>query len=284
MHFDELGGYWACVTPPQLGKPIRFDRRPVPFDDDPADCPFCPGNEAACGIETARRGQPWQVRAVENRWPVTERHEVVVLTPDHHGGIYAMGASQWALAFDLMAERVATMPGGDALVFVNHGREAGASLPHAHAQIVGFDPPHAAPAAERTACAAGRCVLCRIGHSPPPTTVHAPDHATGGWVTWVPPAPRLGGEIRVAAGDHGGTWDAAGLGAALADVLAAIAAAAGPVACNLVVHAWRGGHLHLHVYPRFETMTVYDLGWGVPVCLIDTDDWVARLRAGWPTG
>jgi hypothetical protein len=84
--------------------------------------------------------------------------------------------------------------------------------------------------------------------------------------------------VRIAPRTHAGTWDPPGLAGALAGVLGAVHAAVGPVAVNLVVHAWPGGHHHAHVFPRLGEITVYDLGWGVPVCLIDTDEWAARLR------
>lgn len=126
-----------------------------------ANCPFCPGNEEA-DLEVARfpGNAPWQVRIVGNRYPalthtvMLEReysglvrrisgvgyHEVIVESPVHNTcAALESGASltcvfqafidrAWAVQSDSRIEYI--------LFFKNHGRQAGASLRHPHAQMM----------------------------------------------------------------------------------------------------------------------------------------------------
>lgn len=131
-------------------------------------CPFCEGNEHQTppevlsyrGPNTMRNERGWWVRVVPNKFPAlriegqtrrmaegmydmmsgTGAHEVVIEHPDHNMDLADMPNKQieeilWAyrertieLHKDLRFRYI--------LIFKNHGREAGASLEHAHSQII----------------------------------------------------------------------------------------------------------------------------------------------------
>ena len=126
-------------------------------------CPFCTGNEEMTPptIATWPTEQDWQVRVVENLFPVLSqqqigsslhfglqkvidgygRHEVVI---DHHNhGIQLgdMSLDHIAGMFGMFRDRMNAIYHSDhrikyVLVFKNFGAAAGASIAHSHSQIV----------------------------------------------------------------------------------------------------------------------------------------------------
>ena len=131
----------------------------------PAACPFCPGHESETPPETCRAGDGdadapgWRIRVVPNLYPIvgapeagdaTGAHEVVVLCPDHDRDLAALDDDQVTELFVVLRDRVRfhyEHGRAFASVFVNHGRGAGASIEHPHAQIVAPDRPSEAVAA-----------------------------------------------------------------------------------------------------------------------------------------
>jgi UDPglucose--hexose-1-phosphate uridylyltransferase len=93
------------------------------------------------------RGQP----ALFSARPATGAHEVIVNSPLPHGSLVELGVEQLETAMGVWRERMRAHAEHAEYVhvIVNEGREAGASLPHTHAQLyaLGFVP--AAVARER---------------------------------------------------------------------------------------------------------------------------------------
>lgn len=126
-----------------------------------ANCPFCPGNEER-DLEVNRfpAEGPWQVRIVGNRYPaltnttLLEReynglvrrisgvgyHEVIVESPLHNTCTAlesAAGLTQVFHSFIKRAWEIQSDPRIEYILFFkNHGRGAGASLRHPHAQMM----------------------------------------------------------------------------------------------------------------------------------------------------
>ena len=126
-----------------------------------ANCPFCPGNEEI-DLEVARfpNGTPWQVRIVGNRYPALthaanlEReysglvrritgvgyHEVIVESPVHNTCAALESETSLASVFQAFIDRAWEVQNDPRieyiLFFKNHGRQAGASLRHPHAQMM----------------------------------------------------------------------------------------------------------------------------------------------------
>ena len=81
----------------------------------------------------------WQVRVVPNLYPAFEHQEVVVHTPRHVRSIAELTDDELApIAAAWHQRREAARAAGFAhpYLLVNEGREAGASLPHSHSQLV----------------------------------------------------------------------------------------------------------------------------------------------------
>jgi UDPglucose--hexose-1-phosphate uridylyltransferase len=152
--------------------PIDKHRTKVPKKVDP----FAVGNEAITGQELWAAGpedrQPntpgWQVRVIPNKFPITDHHEVVILSPDPTQDLDRMSRKQVERIIQAYLVRTkAHEPKGNVLVFCNHGPQAGASISHPHAQIIVF--PAVPPATQAEVDAVGQyykkhgdCLYCRM--------------------------------------------------------------------------------------------------------------------------
>jgi UDPglucose--hexose-1-phosphate uridylyltransferase len=126
-------------------------------------CPFCSGNEEMTPpeISTYPEGEDWQVRIVENLYPVLGddrpsadfsfglqqtidgygRHEVIIDHNQHGISLHEMSEAHLAMLFGAYRDRMAELYRNDerlryVLVFKNFGPAAGGSIPHTHSQII----------------------------------------------------------------------------------------------------------------------------------------------------
>ncbi len=103
-------------------------------------CPFCPGNESMTPPEVDRlpkNSTEWAVRVVPNKYPITDIHEVIILSTQHTKDFSLLSLEQAQLVMKMFFQRyVHHSLSGNVIIFGNHGEEAGASLPHPHAQLV----------------------------------------------------------------------------------------------------------------------------------------------------
>lgn len=126
-------------------------------------CPFCVGNEHMTppAIGAYPEGAPWQLRIVENLYPVLGddvenpnlsfglqqtidgygRHEVVIDHNKHGIAVHEMSDEHLALLFSTYRNRMQQLYQSNSrlryvLVFKNFGPAAGASIAHTHSQII----------------------------------------------------------------------------------------------------------------------------------------------------
>ncbi len=166
----------------------RTHERP---EHDPA-CPFCPGNEELdLEIDRAPATGHWSTRVVRNKYPAlaldgpltrafdgVERsitgvghHEILVENPFHNATLALMTDEEIYAVLEMYLRRgqmIARDPRVEQIVFFkNHGERAGASLPHAHSQIIGLpivpgDIRHRIEEARRFFDDTGQCVFCTM--------------------------------------------------------------------------------------------------------------------------
>ena len=211
----------------------------------------------------------WRVRVVPNLYPIvgtpaagdaTGAHEVVILCPDHGRDFANLDDDQATELFVVLRDRVRVhLADGRAFasVFVNHGRAAGASIEHPHAQIVAPDRPSESVVAmtERftTDLVAAELAAARRADL---VVVDGPAPA------WCPPASWSPYQLRVAhrstrarieeATDAELTVVARGT----RDALAAVASALPGAPYNVIVHTAPPGvparemHWHVEIVPR----------------------------------
>jgi len=163
---DPVIGRWVIIAPERAHRPDqiampRRTRRPGP-------CVFCNGQEnrdpneiyALRASGTAPNTPGWQVRVLPNKYPVLriegklERegvgmfdmitgvgaHEVIVETPDHNLDLVDLPEPHISNVIRTYRERMRDLGGDDrfkyVLIFKNQGYQAGATLEHAHSQLI----------------------------------------------------------------------------------------------------------------------------------------------------
>jgi UDPglucose--hexose-1-phosphate uridylyltransferase len=224
------------------------------------------------------------VRVVPNLYPAFERQEVVVSVPRHARSLaelddaeLACVAAAWqARAGTARRERFSYLH-----ALLNEGREAGASLPHSHTQLVWLRDVPDAVAAERMR--SGDCGVCDLLAR----TEHALDERDG-VLALVHPAGRLPYEVLIAPRKHEGDGFASErLPVALVLLAAAIRrlrAVEGAVPINAWLHtaplAGGDGHWHAELVPRLAVLAGIELGIGIYVNALPPEDAAAALRGG----
>jgi UDPglucose--hexose-1-phosphate uridylyltransferase len=242
------------------------------------------------------------VRVVPNLDPIvggddarpgaTGAHEVVVLSPDHDKSFAQLAPDQAVDVMRMLRDRVrAHTAAGHVYVqaFVNHGRAAGASIEHPHAQVVALDfvPPAVTGSLARYGDAGGDLVV--------DTAVSARHDERvvldGDVVVWCPYAPSAPYETTLAHRDAGAcfadaTDDQVGeVVRALQDVLTRVASVAGDPPYNVVIHSAPGRnmgdavfHWWIEVSPRLSLYAGFELGTGVLVATTPPEQAAAELR------
>jgi UDPglucose--hexose-1-phosphate uridylyltransferase len=173
LRIDPLSGLRTIVAAERAGRPggeLRAAERP-PLDGD--GDPFAEGHEDRTPPEVfalrpnggAPNGPGWSVRVVPNLYPALDAsadgtggddplaagrgepdlfasrpasgaHEVIVNAPDVVSSLADLAPAQVEVAMDVWRERMRAHPEAPYVhLIVNEGREAGASLPHTHAQL-----------------------------------------------------------------------------------------------------------------------------------------------------
>jgi UDPglucose--hexose-1-phosphate uridylyltransferase len=182
LRIDPLSGEKVILAAERASRPGGELRAQPAEPLDPARDPFAEGHEDQTPPEVfALRpdgGAPntpgWRVRVVPNLYPALApdaadpppeanrdlfaaqaargAHEVIVNGPQPVTTLLELGAEQLAAAVDIWRERIrAHADAAYVHVLVNERREAGASLPHTHAQLyaLGFVPSAVARERER---------------------------------------------------------------------------------------------------------------------------------------
>jgi UDPglucose--hexose-1-phosphate uridylyltransferase len=180
LRTDPLTGLRTIIASERDGRPGSGLSATAPEPIDPGEDPFAEGHEDRTPPELhALRpdggdadGPGWTVRVVPNLHPALTpegaepapesrpdlfaaraargRHEVIVNAPHPVQSLAELPAAQVAAAVEVWRERMRVHDGAAHVhVAVNERREAGASLPHTHAQLFALDFVPAAVARER---------------------------------------------------------------------------------------------------------------------------------------
>ena len=161
---DPLTGHRVIIAPERAQRPKQLG---TTTGADPAQpCPFCPGNENLTPPESwadrPRDSQPdrpgWSVRVVPNKYPAVDAddveadgqtanrsagagiHEVIIENAAHVANLAALDEIQFSKIFRAYRGRLRALRENRrwrfALIFKNQGERAGATLEHAHAQLL----------------------------------------------------------------------------------------------------------------------------------------------------
>jgi UDPglucose--hexose-1-phosphate uridylyltransferase len=163
---DPVLGRWVIIATERAKRPSDFDV--VRQKSHAESCVFCEGHEdetppeiyAVRAAGTAPNEPGWRVRVIPNKYPALDVkgdldregvgmvdmangigvHEVIVETPDHDEDMADLSAQQIAEVVATYRERIINLREDKrlkyVLIFKNQGRSAGASLEHAHSQLI----------------------------------------------------------------------------------------------------------------------------------------------------
>ena len=164
---DPVTGRWVIISTERRKRPndFRFERPRIIGREQ---CPFCPGHEELTPPEVlayrqnggAPNSRGWDVRVVPNKFPALQveggldregdgmfdrmngigAHEVIIETPDHDKTFASMSELEIERVLSAFRERVLDLKQDRRLryilVFKNQGATAGATLEHAHSQLI----------------------------------------------------------------------------------------------------------------------------------------------------
>jgi len=250
------------------------EKRPDVYDGGP--CPFCPGAESETPPEIARDGVPWRIRVFANRYPPTDVAEVIVESAKHDDSFDVLAADHARRVVELYFERYRALSAKSAYVciFKNHGRLAGASIPHLHSQLVGTPFVPLRPAREGDAFArAARCPLCDPREHPMiAETNHyrwiAPRGAQFAYQQWIIPK----------AHEHD-LIEPRELASLMQASVQAMKRISDPFNLAFVTFPHEGrGHWYLELFPRTAMIAGFEIGSGTFVNTISPEKTVEVLR------
>ncbi|MDD5703062.1 MAG: galactose-1-phosphate uridylyltransferase [Dehalococcoidales bacterium] len=164
---DSITSNWVVIATDRAKRPENFtqvDKEEAAAD---TDCPFCYGNEQMTPPEVMAYRAPdtepntpgWKVRIIPNKFPafVPEEtpkidrngvyvqmnaagaHEVIIYSPDHNKHLALLSNKETVSIVAAFRDRYIELKKDKnikyILFIVNHGKKAGASLEHPHAQL-----------------------------------------------------------------------------------------------------------------------------------------------------
>jgi UDPglucose--hexose-1-phosphate uridylyltransferase len=218
------------------------------------------------------------VRVVPNLYPAFEHQEVIVHTPRHARSLRELADDELAAVATAWHRRLAAAhEAGVAYphLLLNEGREAGASLPHSHSQIVWLRDTPPEVAAELPRLRKADCALCGLLKKG-----SALEIALEGELSLrVAPAGRVPYELLIAPATHEAEPDEEELLRLLRLVREAIRRlyeTEGPTPLNAWLHT--GEHWHVEILPRLTVFAGLELGAGLYVNWQPPEEAAARLR------
>ena len=322
---DPVTGQWVVIAPERTRRPQDFQPQPVGAIDDDM-CPFCEGQEAVAGREllawraagSPPNGRRWQVRVVPNRDPAlrVERaageasdplfqslgglgaHEVVIESPEHRATFATMTPEAVGRVLWAWRERIRDLRRDTRLttfvVVKNVGAAAGATLDHAHSQLLALPvvPEHLRSeltGAQAHYAQTKRCVFCDVMAEEVTRgrrVISADDQS----VAFAPFASRVPFETWVVPLEHHAVFEEASdatltaVGARLQDVVRRLDVTLVSPPHTILLHTAPVGedravyHWHLEVIPRL--VPVSGLAWdgGVYVNAVPPEEAAEVLR------
>jgi UDPglucose--hexose-1-phosphate uridylyltransferase len=323
---DPIVGRWVIIATERARRPSEASRpreRPAP-----GLCPFCPGQEDKTPRELYVHGRPptappnspgWNVRVIPNRYPalmiegdldrqaegIYDRmngvgaHEVIIETDDHARDLAHLSDAEVTEVLFAYKARILDLRNDlrfrYILLFKNHGPSAGASLEHAHSQLIAMPvtPRHVAEeieGARRHFEHRERCIFCDLVMQERKDRARLV-HENEEFVVFEPWAPRSPFETWIVPKRHESNFEAEPkerLGycaQALRSTLKRLGAALGDPAYNFMIHsnplrdaASPSYHWHIEVMPALTHVAGFEWGSGFHINPVPPEEAAEFLR------
>jgi UDPglucose--hexose-1-phosphate uridylyltransferase len=227
----------------------------------------------------------WRIRVVPNLYPALDHQEVVVHSPRHVRSITELAGEELSLIAEVWRARAAeARSGGFAYVqvLINEGREAGASLPHSHSQLIWLREPPPITGQEESP---PNCKVCN--HLAAEMREGTREIAHSGLVDlYSRYAARVPYEMLAAISEYhlGDAFEDDDFDQALpliASVLRRLRELEGPVPVNVWLYTapfGTEGHWRFEIVPRLTVFAGLELGAGLYVNWLAPEEAAARLR------
>ena len=196
---EPVTGKWVVIATERAKRPENFTQADKEEASADTTCPFCYGNERMTPPEVMAYRPPntqpdkpgWKVRVVPNKFPAFASddepnldkrgmyrympaagfHEVIINSPDHTKSLGMLSNKEIVSVISAYRDRYLALKKDPKvkyiLIIVNHGKKAGASLEHPHAQL--FSSPmipinvgEELEGASKHYNETGRCIYCDI--------------------------------------------------------------------------------------------------------------------------
>lgn len=249
------GNRWLIVAPSRLARP--HDNLPSPPRSTDVSCPFEPENDAL-NKELFRIGDPWKVRVIENKYPLTQYHEVVIHGPEHDKDIDELPLEHVQLILQAYRQRYNfNKRFGNVLIFNNHDIHAGASISHSHSQIVVVPP-------DVTLENILRESINNVVFESKSFLVYCPDYSEWPYELWIAPKENVFSTFGAITDE-----EIVDLAPVLQKVLRSILKKfTGPdIPYNFYIY--HGENWYLRIIPRFIHRAGFELGTGISVNIVD---------------
>ena len=282
------------------------------------ECPFCPGNELMtppadfvlvqsndslvklCDEED-EPVKNWCIRAFPNKYPAVTinaqpifsdsplysepaygYHYIIVVTPEHNQSFSRLSLSQWVNVFVALQDKVRWLYSQKGVsyvaIFINQGKNAGASQSHSHIQLITLPklPPiieQEVNAVQKSVNELGACPMCRVVslETGGPRQILSTDFYTA-FTPWAPSHPF---EFWIFPKKHQTSFlkstqkEITDLALILRSTLGGLSKALNEPDFNLVFHVssekkmTKQIHWHIEVYPRLSNYAGLEKGMGV---------------------
>lgn len=314
---DPVVGRWVIISTERGKRPS--DYQVVAEARKPGPCAFCAGRESDTPPEihalrpgTSAANTPgWDVRVIPNQYPALRSegelnregvwmcdqmngfgtHEVIVETPDHESDMADLPAEHIALVLRTYRERILALRADTrfkyVMIFKNQGVAAGASLCHAHSQLIAT--PITPKRVKEELVGAKeyfdykqRCIFCDYIRQETKVFTDRLLHDTSGFVALCPFAARFPFEMWILPKRHGADFsgiqndETIELAGILKLMLGKLRMALNNPPFNYVLHTApfrrpRGGywstleedyHWHIEIIPRLTRIAGFEWGSG----------------------
>lgn len=322
---DPITGRWVIISTERAKRPHDFLREKVIKRG--GFCPFCPGHEDRTPHEIMAfrpdggnaNGCGWTVRVIPNKFPALQiegdlsrrgdglfdkmngigAHEVIIETPDHEADLASLSDKRVEDVLWAFRDRILDLKKDKRLryilIFKNHGAAAGASLEHAHSQLIALPivPIRVREEVDGSKVYYGqkeRCIYCDIIRQEIQSEVRVISDSEH-FLTVAPYAPRFPFETWILPKQHESAFENSssshyeGLARALKDILGRLNQALESPAYNLVIHTSPVMestndyyHWHIELMPKLTKVAGFEWGTGFYLNPTPPEEAAAVLR------
>jgi len=317
---DIVSDDWMVIATGRAKRPQLFiNKKKEKFEQKTSNCPF--ENPQKSGHDEPvliyKKGKDWSLQIIKNKYPIlvpsasfeahkegpynliqgTGFHEVII-TRDHKKHLAIMPLENVEGVIRAYQERYLALMNHKFVnyifIFHNHGKEAGASIPHPHSQLIAMpilpaDVRRSIEGAEKYYIKQNKCVHCEMiaWEKEEKRCIFQNEH----FIVFAPFVPRVNFELRIYPKKHQSNFEKIteaerkSLAEAMQKALYALYKGLKNPDYNFFIHTapcddrdYKYYHWHIEILPKTNTWAGLELGTGVEVLTIKPEEVAEFLR------